>query len=354
MCEANADFTTVAGTRERVEWMMGHWEGMPLITGRTLPEHGIHLEWPDLAELGDEYRDPECGAVAVAWHEPGGGTRAAAVVSSALLLANHGAAPGLVCEPGHTFAGEQAAPGAASLDEEQLTRARQRVPQLPQREGSRLALLDTGDEASDIAVDFTAGQPNTSPSSGDPHGHGSAVAQTVRRVCPHADIRTFRVLGSNNKGSSLSIYLGLIAALWDGQAVDVVNASLSVEAKTECGTSLGATFGYLMTLRYAQKRSDEPPTLVVAAGNRRGGLRSPATVAGARVVTAIDWDGNPAPYCNKLDEMPSSVVAHEAPGGVRGDPLGQYANGDEVYGTSFAAGFVSGALLAPRLTHYVL
>ena len=71
MCEETAEFTTIAGPRERVEWLMAHWEGLRLPTDEPLYERGIRLRWYDLAELGDAYREPDCGAVAVALHPSG-------------------------------------------------------------------------------------------------------------------------------------------------------------------------------------------------------------------------------------------------------------------------------------------
>jgi Subtilase family len=348
VCE-DAAFTTIAGTRDRVQWMMQRWEEMRLITDETLWERGIRLEWYDLADgLGDTYREPQCGAVAVAFHDGRDAASTAASVTSALLLANHGEPTGLLCEPGHTFAGDAQAvsPGPAPLDPNQLRRAHTHLPSVTKRSGSRAALLDTGDVASNTSdiVDLTSGRLNTNVTTADPHGHGSAVAEAIRFVCPHADLKPIQVLGAGGTGTSFAIYQGLVAALWDGQGCDVVNASLGVDATKKCGTSLGATFNYLMTLRHSQKSQYRYPALVVAAGNDRTSLRAPATADGANVVKAIDFNGNVAPYCSNLT-VPAGVVMHSAPGGVKGDPLGHYASGAEVYGTSFAAGFVSGALL---------
>jgi len=345
MCEDTAEFTTITGPRDRIEWLMGHWKELRFVTGEPLPERDIRIRWYDLAgELGEAYRDPACGAVAVALHPKGEAARTAASLIAAFDLVDESGS--LRCEAGHTFAGD-AAPGGgpALLDPVQVARALPLIPVLPKQPGSRVALLDTGvDVAAGPMVDLTAGWPLTGIAPHDPHGHGSSVAQAIRAQAPHADIMAIRVLGPSNKGSSLTIYQGLIAALWDGQGCDVVNASFGVDATNSCGTALGATFSYLMTLRARIGYLRPPPVLVVAAGNNRTTLRSPATADGAYVVPATDFNGVQAPYCAQL-VLGSGVISYPAPGGIKGDPLGHYSSGAEVYGTSFAAGFVSGALL---------
>jgi Subtilase family len=345
MCEETAEFTTIAGPRDRVQWLMDHWEGLPLSTGEPLYEREIRLRWYDLAPvLGPAYEEPDCGAVAVALHPAGEAARSAASITAALDLAGEFR---LRCEPGHTYTGS-AGPGGggAQLDPQQLGRALPLVPAPPKRSGARVAVLDTGvDSAPNPLVDVTNGWPVGDQPVADPHGHGSAVAQAIRAVAPYADVVPIRVLDAANKGSSQAIYQGLIAALWDGQGCDVVNASFGVDATASCGTALGHTFQYLMTLRRQSWHRGEPPALVVAAGNNRTSLRSPATADGAYVVPATDLTGARATYCQQLRLGPG-VTSYPAPGGEKTDPLGTYGSGAGIYGTSFAAGFVSGALLA--------
>ena len=87
MCETTAVYTTIAGPRHRVQWMMEQWEDLSLITGQRLADRGIGIRWYDLAQMlpeHPEYRDPLCGAVAVAYHPTGDAARAAASISSAL------------------------------------------------------------------------------------------------------------------------------------------------------------------------------------------------------------------------------------------------------------------------------
>ncbi|HST66344.1 MAG TPA: S8/S53 family peptidase [Mycobacteriales bacterium] len=340
MCEETAEFSTITGPRDRVQWLMERWEELLLDTGQ--PE--LRVRWYDLAELGPEYAEPDCGAVAVALHPRGEATRTAASITAALDLAGEFR---LRCEPGHTFAGSAGGGGGgAQLDPYQVQRALAFVPTPPRRAGSRVAVLDTGvDVAANALVDVTNGWPLGGQPVSDPHGHGSAVAQAIRAVTPHADVVPIRVLDASNKGTSQAIYQGLIAALWDGQGCDVVNASFGVDAATACGTALGQTFQYLLTLRRQSWHRSPPPALVVAAGNNRTSLRSPATAVGAYVVPAVDLNGAEATYCKQLTLGPG-VQSYPAPGGEKADPLGTYYSGTEIYGTSFAAGFVSGALLA--------
>jgi hypothetical protein len=346
MCDDSAEFTTITGTRQRVDWMMQQWEDLTLLTGERLWERGIRIRWYDLGDLGPEYRAPDCAAVAVALHGHGA-ARAAASISSALLLAAGGEPSGLTCEPGHYFTGDARSGGAggAILDYAQLDRAAAGVPPMRRQRGSRVALIDTGDAASDqVPVDLTSGWTIAGQAGSDPHGHGSAVAAAIRTMAPDAQISPIQVLDDHCVGTSHAVYQGLIVALWAEEAYDVVNASLSVEAKTTCGTSLGSTFQHLMAMRAAGVNLATPPRLVVAAGNNVRDLRVPASVDGALVVVATDFAGETAPYCRDLD-LPKGADAVRAPGGVAGDPLGHYVNGNEIYGTSFAAGLITGALL---------
>ena len=84
---------------------------------------------------------------------------------------------------------------------------------------------------------------------------------------------------------------------------------------------------------------------MVAAGNNRTSLRSPATADGAYVVPATDLTGAKATYCMNLVLGPASG-ATPRPVARRPTRSARTAPVPGIYGTSFAAGFVSGALLA--------
>jgi hypothetical protein len=353
MCDEDADFTTITGPREQVEWLMDVWEKeLTFSTGEHLWERGIRLRWDDLGDGDPALGRSHCPAVAQADHPGLPGAQVAAQLTALVLTASKGRGAGLLCEAGHMFTGDSVGPAGVPaarptplLDPAQVARALAHRPGLPRLPGSRVALLDTGVAAApDPMTDFTGTRPVWNLPPTDPHGHGTAVAEAVRAACPHAAVSPIRVLDATSRGTSLAIYQGLVTALWDAQGFTVVNASFGVDARTTCGTALGATFHYLMDLRHVTPSAAAVPVLVVAAGNNRSHLRSPADVVGARVVTATDLAGAPAAYCASLT-LPSGTLSTAAPGGVRGDPLGHYPNFTEIYGTSFAAGFVSGWLL---------
>jgi hypothetical protein len=349
MCETDADFTTIAGPEEAVYYLEREWAEIRL-TGDSeramfLADLGVHIDFPHVD------RPPDAPALAIARHRHGDGPRIAGLLNGYFRTeGDRSRMAGLISEPGHfyTSAGPARGGGVGSLDPAAVGRARPFVPLIGGgRSSSRVALLDTGDaRASNSMRDVTEDPWSRVGPAADPHGHGTAVADAIREIAPNAEVHPIRVLDSYNQGTSASVYLGLIIALWDASGFDVVNASLSVEASSSCGTSLAATFTYLMQLR-ATWSGPPMPRLVVAAANNRATLGAPATAAGATVVTGLDLTGAVAPYSSALvGNLPPGVVFLAAPGGTDTDPLGRYANGDPIYGNSFAAGFVSGALAA--------
>ena len=339
MCDNTEEFSTAAGSRDSVRWFLENWEQLGL---RTLGVTGVAFD--DLASHDGHYEGAP--GLAVIFHEPGQGARIVAHLTATTLVEQR-LPPGapLLFEAGHYYRAASAGGPAALgplLDPQQVTRALAVLPSVPQANGARVALLDTGNSNSpNPVVDLTGPVLQYAAPTPDPHGHGTAVAEAVRAVAPYASIDVVRVLDATCSGTSVSVYQGLIVALWDPVGYDVVNASLGVDAQTACGTSLGATFNFLMTLRGVAAGG---PRLVAAAGNHRTTLRAPATVSGATVVTATDFGGATAPYCRNL-QLGTGVNAVAAPGGTAADPLGTYRSGQRIYGTSFAAGFVTGAML---------
>lgn len=374
MCDLSAKFTTVAGPRHRVEWFVRSWSRLTLPTGASLQEVGVHrVIYPDLALLNgsrvDEeesgYRDPYCGALAVVSHDSGRGSQVAGAINTALMTSDEACQTvGLLVEPGHTFSARS---GESDHDASQesrrpgphldgLEQARARMADSPPVDGKgrRVAVLDSGDKDHEgTMLDFTSnalsGPPWFARPAHDDSGHGTAVAAVIRAMAPQAEVTPFRVLGGKNKaGSSASVYLGLIAALWDERQFDVVNASFGVSAGTDCGTMLGRTFSYLMAGRWKQRGRPLTPVLVVAAPTDIDQhLTSPSDIPGARVVAAWGAKNTPADYCSRLKGKPD---LDWAPGGTREEPLGRYysaaAKSWPIYGTSFAAALVSGHLVA--------
>jgi hypothetical protein len=346
MCDSDADYTTVVGPRGDVRWFL------EFVSTFAIGPAIEAIEFDDLARLGHPYDDDEVGAVGVLRHAPWESARVASSLNAEFRGGHrHSRVSRLIAEPGQDFVAATVASGGGGgtsslLDPQQVTRALALVPSLPRAAGRRVALLDTGDSASTNAmIDVTGGLVQTGLTSVDPHGHGTAVAEAIRSVARRADIHPIRVLGPQAVGSTAMIYQGLIVALWDAAGFDVVNASFSVTAASACSKGLASTFDHLMRLRAGHSQSSPPPTLVAAAGNNQVALQAPATALGAKVVTAVDLAGAPTPYVAGL-RAGNGVTMIAAPGATKADPLGTYRNGDPIYGTSFAAGFVSGALAA--------
>lgn len=352
MCESDADYTTIVGPGPAVREFSESWQNLHLpVSKKTLGDMHVSVDLPS-QEFESEFPREQVAALAVAWHEPGDGPRIAGLLNAQFRSEIGSPMSSLFCEAGHSFGGDTAGPagggggGGGLLDPAQVARARQHVK--TSSAGwpgpAKIALLDTGDAGSSNQMrDLTQPWAPRPVAATDPHGHGTAVGEAIREMAPSADIHAMQVLDASARGTSISVYLGLITALWDAAGFRLVNASLGVDANQQCGTSLAATFTYLMQLRAAA--GGNPPRLVVAAGNNRSTLRAPATADGATVVKALDLNGAAAAYCSSLT-IPTGISVEEGPGGTSADPLGHYANGDPIWGTSFAAGFISGAIAA--------
>jgi subtilisin len=104
--------------------------------------------------------------------------------------------------------------------------------------GVKVAIIDSGVDASHPLVGALAGAVSVELDADAPHGvrlvegehvdyvgHGTACAAIVRALAPDAEIYSVRVLGSNLKGRGTAFYAGIRWALDAG--MDVLNMSLS-------------------------------------------------------------------------------------------------------------------------------
>jgi len=127
---------------------------------------------------------------------------------------------------------------------------------------------------------------------------------------------------------------------------DVVNASLETATSGSCETSLGRSLNYLLSMCRAHS-GHRLPVLVAAAGNDPNApSRYPAILPGAVVAVALDASGNRASFNTPPR---GGATVQEAFGGTQTDPLGDITRPGEpqedLWGTSFAAGIVTGAYL---------
>ncbi|MFG3381440.1 S8/S53 family peptidase [Streptomyces sp. NPDC047999] len=358
MCEDTAGYSTVVGPRWQIELLIEGW-------GELRTPERLHIERPRIVEFREVDRETadrfggESPALAVAHHHSGLGIPGTAQLQAELMLMIDPRGrlrvpydypyPGvsqLLWEPGYQFQstdqGDASIPDdpfdATELDE--LVRSAPTVPTGSRARGHRVAVLDTGVRgAGHDMLDFigcdNAGIRSTPAA--DPHGHGTAVATVIEAVQSDADVHPIRVLNEKKKGESYEVLAGLMYALWSGQ-YDLINASLTTTTSGQrCATSVGRSIDYI--LRYCSAMADLP-VLVAAAGNDGSGTLCgyPARLPQAVVALARDHTGARAEYnCTPLE----GAVTEEAYGGSQAHTLGH----SNLWGTSFAAGAVSGAYL---------
>jgi subtilisin family serine protease len=236
---------------------------------------------------------------------------------------------------------------------------------------TKIAIIDTGVDpywlvhAESLHQDqYATDEPSAIDRPYDLDGHGSVVARVINTMVPSATLYSIKMFS----GSSGNVG-GLINALILAQLKfrpDIYNLSLAVTCDVDvcgsCGNPLGSQssvnrtqlkefFAYFDDL--CRAANDDQPLLVAAAGNYsktvRGKLpRMPATFSNLLAVGSYDMNTRDlAPYSDYA-EIPEDRFLL-APGGLE-DENNALAfrmgygklHGDSVYGTSFAAAFVTG------------
>ncbi|MEH0661013.1 S8/S53 family peptidase [Streptomyces stelliscabiei] len=355
MCEDSAGYSTVVGPRWQIEWLIERWREL-----RT-PDR-LHIERPRIVEFREVDRDTArrfddawSPAIAVAHHHSGLGIPGTAQLQAELMIGPQGRLPRpydypypglqLLWEPGYQFRSTHQ--GDANIPDDpfdvdeldQLVESAPTVSTGSRARGHRVAVLDTGVRgAAHDMLDFIKCDDEgiRKTSAVDPHGHGTAVATVIKAVQGNADIHPIRVLDEAKEGQSYEVLAGLMYALWSGK-YDLINASLTTDVSGPCATSMGRSIDYI--LGYCSELVDLP-VLVAAAGNDGGSTLCgyPACLPQAVVAIARDHTGARAEYNCK---PPWWSVTKEAYGGSESRPLGH----PSLWGTSFAAGAISGAYL---------
>lgn len=161
-------------------------------------------------------------------------------------------------------------------------------------DGVRLAILDSGlgsllaEQWNGAWLDLVDGL--LLPA--DPHGHGTAVAALIASLDPQApglapavELLGIRVIDADGGGDTFTLAQGIVAAVRAGAAV--INISLG-------------TYSHSAVLEAAVRYAQRNDVLVVAAaGNDHFGRAAyPAAYPAVLGVTAVDGDGNRAPFAN--------------------------------------------------------
>lgn len=347
MCELDPGYTTIVGPTAQVWRLQERWFQLEAVRNLQLGRLEVH----DLAELGRAFRDPEVPLVAVVRHPESVGSQVADALQAELTANPYLEAGRVLCEPGFRVraatASGSAGPAVVTLDSQRVLSGHTLVAQVRPPVGPKVALLDSGDSNNPRdSVVFTSGAPYTARAV-DEFGHGTAIADIIRVGKPQAEIFPVNVLDSAGTCPSYDLLNGLIYCLWSDEDFDIVNASLTSASAGPCPSSLGKTIAYLDALRGTTGSSR--PVLVAAAGNAPQTLRLgyPALLSSAIVVTALDWSGGPAPY--NLSGLPPSQHQVQAPGATASAPFGVATSSSgtawPLFGTSFAAAFVTAALV---------
>jgi hypothetical protein len=213
----------------------------------------------------------------------------------------------------------------------------------------RLALIDSGDERAREQHLWPAGEPR------DVLGHGSSVGDLIRLAHQtshdgvEADLECYQVFhGGAEVARSVDVALAMSFAIAADFAIVVLPLIATVSAEDRYGWDhhhnlMRATIDG--TARYMHHM----PVFVCAGGNLPGiPMRRPATLPGAVVVRATDWNKGLAAYNARAPQPPPCLV--DALGGDTDRPLGYRgppgAAGTPCFGTSFSTALVAGTLVA--------
>ena len=264
-----------------------------------------------------------------------------------------------------------AGPVPVQINDDFVEKAATLLGCLPRDEGCgagvRIALIDSGVDPkvlsyrnslmpeqydTDAPRDLTAG---LSPY--DECGHGSIVAYIVNYVAPAAEILSLKIMKTEGDGT----FAGLIAAIFLAEAKfkpDIYNLSISVTCDLTqcraCGGIVGAAattkqlqhFFGLIDRRVWGYVGYATPLIIAAAGNDSGEILLPASLPDVLAVGCSELlQRDQAVYQVYKNVSPGRFIM--APGGLK-DKEKRVASKPgwdgpkPVYGTSFAAPFVTG------------
>ena len=365
--EQRAPFTTLIGPApDLVAFADTAWESMAealAATGASRPEL---LALPDRGSAARD-RDQDSAAelrVAVVRHNPGASPTVAAALAERLNGSEITVETGFFLRPAALPAPSSPGPWRVSTDPSPVTQLNTglgmdlvrcncllggrdllaRTATAPRR----LVLIDSGDEGAAEQVTFDAFPPIVDQPPRDELGHGTAVGGLIRAVAPQAEITCFRVVADGRDTIESAILLNAVVEAIAYGDVDV----LCIPVRDEENPRLvRERTGLQRILERRVARGMPMPVIVCAAGNDGPDepMAFPALVPGVLVVSALDASGSPADYnCLRPDGWSEYIHQVEAYGGESGRPFVTLTRSDgaraELYGTSFGAGLVAGAV----------
>ena len=228
----------------------------------------------------------------------------------------------------------------------------------------RILILDTGlDPASQSTVvseyNFVDdAKPNDVT---DDNGHGTAVTEIIRDLCPSAEFVIYKVADSTGRASEFDT----MAALGVDNDVDIANISLAFGLDDtncpHCGresrSSRSAVFeNFISQLSGEDDPNSAAPLIIAAAGNgSKTELSFPARFDNVLAIESINKAGQLSHFTNRANlnhEGKNHANVFVLPGGDKpagGAPteyVGTSKAGKQYYGTSFAAAYASGLIAA--------
>ncbi len=222
----------------------------------------------------------------------------------------------------------------------------------------KIAILDSGvDDPTRFNIagvcNFTDDALRSDVTDDYPREHGTAVAGIIRDLCPKAPLVIYKVVDSLGEASEWDT----IAALAADSGAGVINASLEFGlGDTHCPTcgrerhsSRSAVFQKIL-----EQVTASGAIVVCAAGNQhKPELSYPARFGCTVAIVAVRENLDLADFTNTgdTDEEGSAhcnvFVApggYDDSGGAAREAIGTAGNGDELFGTSFAAAYATAVI----------
>jgi subtilase family protein len=231
----------------------------------------------------------------------------------------------------------------------------------------RVLVLDTGlDPANpgNVVSQYNFVDHNKRNDVTDDHGHGTAVTEVIRDLCPSAEFIVYKVADEKGRASEWDT----LAALATSNDADIANISLAFGLAggvcATCGRESHSSRSAVFENMMLQLNQDpNGPLIVAAAGNESlKELSFPARFENVVAVESINRDRRLSQFTNRAaidhqgDGHPNVFVL---PGGEKlkdaapSEYIGKSLAGKEFYGTSFAAAYATGliASLWSQATH---
>lgn len=191
----------------------------------------------------------------------------------------------------------------------------------------------------------------------DDNGHGTAVTEIIRDLCPSAEFIVFKVADSTGRASEFDT----LAALGVDNDADIANISLAFGLDDtncpHCGRESRASRSAVFENLISRLSGDYGPLIIAAAGNgSQTELSFPARFDNVLAIESINRSRQLSQFTNRanIDHVGQNhanvfvLPGGDKPAGVKAptEYVGTSQSGHQYYGTSFAAAYASGLIAA--------